>query len=497
MLIDVFEYTVLTLYGLAMMAIFLYSLGQLHLLITFWKNRSRTISLPPLKGEEALPFVTVQLPIYNELYVVERLLEAVAALDYPRDRFEVQLLDDSTDETVEVAARKIAALSARGLQIEHVRRPERTGFKAGALAYGLEMARGTVIAIFDADFLPQPNFLRATLPHFEEACVGVVQARWEHLNRNYSLFTEAQAFHLDAHFTIEQFSRDRGGYYVNFNGTAGLWRKECIHDAGGWQSDTLTEDLDLSYRAQLRGWKFRYVDEVGAPAELPAEMGAIKSQQYRWMKGGAEVARKMLANVWKSDAPFVRKLHGSLHLLSSSVFLVVLILGTMSVPLLYIKHELLAGSMEFLMVPVILLGISFLILSSMYLATFHHRAESFGQALKRFLINFIPFLSLSMGLSLHNSIAVIQGYMGKKTPFVRTPKFNLKARGDAWSLNSKYITRKVSPTVFGELFMTLYFCAGIAMCFIFNDFAVLPFLLMQAAGFGVVGFFSFRHALGK
>ena len=417
-------------------------------------------------------------------------------MDYPRDRFEVQLLDDSDDETVEVAAKKVVELKAKGLQIEHVRRPERTGFKAGALAYGLDFAKGNYIAIFDADFLPRPSYLRAAMANFTDDNIGVVQARWEHINQGYSMFTEAQAFHLDAHFTVEQFSRDIGGFYLNFNGTAGVWRKECIIDAGGWEADTLTEDLDLSYRAQIKGWKFKYVDEIGAPAELPAEMNAIKSQQYRWMKGGAEVARKMLRTLWKSDAPFIRKFHGTLHLLSSSVFLLVLLLGATSVPLLYIKHEVFNGNVDFLIIPVVALFISFMILGSLYLISFSWREKSRKLALKRFFLHFIPFLSLSMGLSLHNSIAVIQGYWGKQTPFIRTPKFNLMGRSDSWK-SVKYKARKVKPSVYAELFMAIYFFLGCFLSFYFKDFSVLPFFLMQLFGFGVVGLFSFRHALAR
>ncbi|MEO1450582.1 MAG: glycosyltransferase family 2 protein, partial [Bacteroidota bacterium] len=332
------------------------------------------------------------------------------------------------------------------------------------------------------------------MAQFTDPEIGVVQARWEHINRDYSLFTEAQAFHLDAHFTVEQFSRSIGGYYLNFNGTAGVWRKETISDAGGWEADTLTEDLDLSYRAQLKGWRFRYVDEIGAPAELPAEMGAIKSQQYRWMKGGAEVARKMLVKVWQSDAALGRKLHGTLHLLSSSVFMLVLILGATSVPLLYLKHVLFQGQVDFMLVPVGALLASFVILGSLYLTTFSRREKDFSAALKRFLLHFIPFLSLSMGLSLHNSIAVLQGWWGKKTPFIRTPKFNLKGRKDGWQ-HVKYKSRKVKPSVIGELVMALYFAFGVILTFRFQDFSILPFMLMQLAGFAAVGYFSFRHAL--
>lgn len=493
MLVQIFEYVVLGLYGLALVLIVIYSIGQLHLILTFLRNRKKFKSQAPLEGDQDLPFVTIQLPIYNELYVVERLLNSMAALDYPKDSFEVQLLDDSTDETIEVAARKIAELQAQGYQFHHIRRPERTGFKAGALEYGLKLAKGNFIAIFDADFVPNPNFLRATMANFTDPKIGVVQARWEHINQDYSIFTEAQAFHLDAHFTVEQFSRDVGGFFMNFNGTAGVWRKECIEDAGGWEHDTLTEDLDLSYRAQLKGWKFRYADEIGAPAELPAEMGAIKSQQYRWMKGGAEVARKMLTTLWKSDAPLIRKLHGSMHLLSSSVFILVLLLGATSVPLLWIKHEIFEGKVDFLLIPVAALLCSFMILAVFYLITFIQREQDWEKGLKRFLLNFIPYLSISMGLSLHNTRAVLQGYRGMQTPFIRTPKFALQKRSDKWN-HVKYKNKKIEPTVWLELAMAAYFLFGVLMAFYFEDFSILPFMLMEMLGFGAVGFLSMRHA---
>lgn len=487
-------YPVLFLYGLGMVFIVLYSIGQLHLVLTFLRKRKHFVPEPPLQGNENLPFVTIQLPIFNELYVVERLLDSMAQLDYPRDRFEIQLLDDSNDETVDVAAKKVAELQAQGLQIAHIRRPTREGFKAGALAYGLETAKGEFIAIFDADFLPVPEHLRTALANFTDPRIGVVQARWEHINRSYSVFTEALAYHLDAHFTIEQFSRDHGGYFMNFNGTAGVWRKETILDAGGWKADTLTEDLDLSYRAQLRGWKFRYLDALGAPSELPAEMGAIKSQQYRWMKGGAEVARKILGKVWRSEYPLSRKLHGTLHLLSSSVFVVVLLLGATSVPMLYLKHAYYAGNVDFLAIPVAGLVFSFVTLGVMYLVTFMQRERNFWQAFRRFIVYYIPFLTLSMGLSVHNTIAVMQGWSGKKTPFVRTPKFNILTKADKWK-GQKYINRKIKPSAWLEVLMTCYFAFGIYLCFHFNDFSMLPFLIMQVAGFGLVAFSSVRHAL--
>lgn len=490
---QIFQYTVLAIYLGCLFAIVIYSFVQLDLILTFWRKKNRREIPAALNRKEVLPFVTVQLPIYNELYVVERLLDAVAKLDYPLDRFEIQVLDDSDDDTVSIVANKVLELQGRGIQILHIRRPDRVGYKAGALAYGMETARGEYITIFDADFLPHPNYLQALLPYFTSDRVGVVQARWEHLNQHYSIFTEVQAFHLDAHFTIEQFSRDLGGYYLNFNGTAGIWRTTCIKDAGGWEVDTLTEDLDLSYRAQLKGWKFIYVDEVGAPAELPIEMGAIKSQQFRWMKGGAEVARKMLSRVWKSKIPFGKKIHASFHLLSSSVFILVLLLGTTSVPLLYIKHEIYKGRVDFLIVPVVLLFISFCILAVMYISTFLKREPTLAKGFTRFIINYIPFLSISMGLSLHNTIAVIEGYRGKKSPFVRTPKFDIVKKTEK-IVDKRYISKKIKPSVYLELALFLYFCFGISMAFKFNDLSIVPFMLMQAFGFGIVGIYSFKHA---
>ncbi len=493
LLFDVLAALVLGVYGIAIILVFIYSFGQLHLVLTFLKYRPKFQAAPPLEGDD-VPFITIQLPIYNELFVVERLLDAIAALDYPKDRFEIQLLDDSKDETKELAARKIEELQAQGFQALQVRRPDRKGFKAGALAYGMDSAKGEFIAIFDADFLPRPNFLRATMAQFTSPNIGVVQARWEHINRGTSLFTQAQAFHLDAHFTIEQFARDRGGFFMNFNGTAGIWRKEAITDAGGWEADTLTEDLDLSYRAQLKGWKFRYVDEIGAPAELPAEMGAIKSQQYRWMKGGAEVARKMLFTLWKSDAPFLTKFHGTFHLLSSSVFVLVMLMAMTSVPLLIMKHTIFHGQVAFLIVPVLALLISFLVLAMLYIVTFTWREHSFGAGVKRFVTYYIPFLSISMGLSLHNSIAVIQGFRGKRTPFVRTPKYNLQGKGNEPKSLKKYRSAKVKPSVYGELAFALYFLVGISIAAYYQDFSIIPFMLMQMIGFGAVGLASFRHA---
>ncbi|HEX2899523.1 MAG TPA: cellulose synthase family protein, partial [Bacteroidia bacterium] len=319
----------LVIYFSALTFILMYSGVQVHLAILYTRFQKRLKkeheALPAMPAGQDWPKVTVQLPIFNEMYVVERLIDAVAAFDYPADRLEVQLLDDSTDETVEITAQKVAEWKAKGLDIVHVHRSNRQGFKAGALKEGLMLAKGEFIAIFDADFLPHPDFLKKTIPHFQDARIGVVQTRWEHINRNYSILTKLQAFALDAHFSVEQQGRNSMGYFINFNGTAGVWRRKAIDDAGGWESDTLTEDLDLSYRAQLKGWKFKFLENLDSPAELPAAMGAVKSQQFRWTKGAAETARKNLGKVLHAKLPLGTKIHATFHLLNSMLFVCIVL----------------------------------------------------------------------------------------------------------------------------------------------------------------------------
>ena len=333
------ELALIIVYGVFLTFIFFYSLIQLSLAVRYNKHKNDDESTLPKLSDEAWPFVTIQLPVFNELYVVERLIDAIVALDYPKERLEIQLLDDGNYESVQLAAAKIALLREAGFPIEHIRRPDRVGYKAGALAYGLSTSKGEFTAIFDADFIPNPDFLRRTIPHFlEDHNIGVVQAKWEHLNQDFSTLTRLQAFGLDAHFTVEQVGRNLGGHFINFNGTAGVWRKSCIIDAGGWQSDTITEDLDLSYRAQLKGWRFVYLENVGAPAELPAEMNALKSQQFRWTKGAAECAVKNLPKVLKKRGLGLgTKVHAVFHLLNSFIFICVLSTALLSLPMLVIK----------------------------------------------------------------------------------------------------------------------------------------------------------------
>lgn len=486
------EILVLILYGLALLLLFLYNCGQLSLIIVYLRTerkRKAAVAAVAKMSPHNLPRVTVQLPVYNELYVVERLIDAVALLNYPKEKLDIQLLDDSSDETVAIIAAKVARYKRQGLDIEHVRRPERVGFKAGALAYGLEFAKGEFIAIFDADFVPDPDFLLKTIPHFSDPNVGIVQTRWEHLNEDFSLITQLQAFGLNAHFTIEQSGRYAAGFLANFNGTGGVWRKVAIADAGGWQSDTLTEDLDLSYRAQLRGWKFVYREDIGSPAELPVAMNALKSQQYRWMKGAAECARKLFVKVLRTPGVSLSmKIHAFYHLFSSATFILVLILGIMSVPLIYIRSR--HPEWEWVFFVINLFQLNLLILITFYGIPFWLLEKENKAKLAWY---FPMYSSLMMGLSLHNTIAVIEGYMGRKTPFVRTPKFNVTASTDSWNANV-YVSRQLGWLAVAEGLLALYFLGGLALAFYVHDFRMFFLHIMLMVGFGMVFVYSLVHA---
>ncbi len=436
--------------------------------------------------------VTVQLPIYNELYVVERLIRSVAAFDWPQDRLEIQILDDSNDATVDIIAREVAHFQKEGFAIQHVRRDNRQGFKAGALAYGTALAQGDYIAIFDADFIPRPDFLQKTIPYFQDPEIGVVQTRWEHLNEGYSLLTKLQAFALDAHFTIEQTGRNHGHHFINFNGTAGVWRKDCIQEAGGWQSDTLTEDLDLSYRAQLKGWKFKYLMEVGTPAELPVAVNAMKTQQFRWTKGAAECTRKNLGRVLRARGlDLGTKLHAIFHLMNSFVFVCVAAISLLSIPILWIKNSFPEYRLLFQYGSVFL--VSMLFLSYYYWNSYSLEEKKRPFRIFHFIKRFLLFLAISMGFSLHNALAVIEGYIGRKTPFVRTPKFNVRQKTDTWQGNI-YLRYRVGILTWVEGLLALYFIGGIVLGFYLEDYGLMPFHLLLSFGFGYIFFYTFYHA---
>lgn len=484
---------VLVVYGVAIAFIFLYSLVQLNLLIIYRKARRKSTDLLPPGGQA--PSVLVQLPVYNERYVVERLIDAVCQLKYYPGRFEIQVLDDSTDESAAIAGRCVDLWLSRGVPVAHIRRADRTGFKAGALAYGLTLNKADLVAIFDADFIPPPDFLLKTVPHFADPSVGMVQARWAHLNREYSLLTRVQAFGLDAHFTIEQTGRNSGGHFMNFNGTAGVWRRTCITDAGGWSADTLTEDLDLSYRAQMKGWRFKYLQDLCAPAELPAEINALKNQQYRWNKGAAECAVKHLKSVLGAKRlNFNTRIHAFFHLLNSSVFVWILLAALLSLPLVWIKMQhpelrlyFLAGGL--------LIG-SFVILGMFYFTAFRQNmpAEKFQKL--DFLWLYPAFLSISMGMSLHNSRAVIQGWMGKKTDFIRTPKWNLIDRTGSWGQKG-YQVRKLSSIGFMEGILALYFLFALVYEIHIGEWGFVFMHLILLFGFAFVFLISLKHRFGK
>ena len=483
-------YLIISLYTLALLLVFFYSLAQLNLLFNYLKHKKSGTHglLIDLSKKELVPYVTIQLPIYNEAYVVERLLENIAFMEYPKDRLEIQVLDDSTDASVEKTASLIKGLQNKGLDIVHVRRTNREGYKAGALKEGLAIAKGSLIAIFDADFLPQKDWLLQTVPHFGSEDIGVVQTRWGHINRDYSILTRIQAFALDAHFTLEQVGRNAQGHFINFNGTAGIWRKECILDAGNWEGDTLTEDLDLSYRAQLKNWRFKYLEEVETPAELPVVISAARSQQFRWNKGGAENFRKSVGKVLR--APHLSgktKFHGVMHLLNSSMFLCVFLVGVLSIPMMYIKSVFVELAWVFQLTSFFI--VSTIILFVCYWFTYRNIQ---GKGLEHFIQYiglFFTFFTVALGFSLHNSLAVLEGHRGKRSEFVRTPKFNINSLKDSWKGN-QYLSKKISPNVLIEGVLMCYFLYGMYLAVPLNDFGLFPFHFMLFLGFGFVFFKS-------
>lgn len=488
------EIVAIIIYGLALFFVFCYSLIQIQLVIKYKRYKKTQVTrLAQEHTKNYTPFITVQLPLFNEKYVTERLIECIANLDYPTDRFEIQVLDDSTDDTIELTKAKVKEISARGIDISYLHRTDRNGFKAGALAEGTKVAKGEFIAIFDADFLPEKDFLQKMVQPFQDDKIGMVQSRWEHINERYSLLTKLQAFGLDAHFSVEQGGRNAGNHFINFNGTAGVWRKTAIADAGGWQSDTLTEDLDLSYRAQLKGWKFIFLEEVGSPAELPAVMNALKTQQFRWNKGAAECVRKNLFRVLRAEGiSLSTKMNAIFHLMNSAIFICIVILALLSIPMLNIKNNFSEYKTLFNVASVFLITLP--ILALFYWTSMSRTYSSKSKAFFHFIILFPMFLSVSMGLSLHNAMAVMEGYLGKKSPFIRTPKFNLSNdKSKKWGKNV-YLKKTINPLIILELLFTFYFLGGIVLGFHYKDYGLMPFHFMLFAGFAYVSFYSISHS---
>ena len=485
--------TLIFIYSTSLIIIFLYAIAQFNLLINYMSEKSNSKKLIQwdFNKRDEIPFVTIQLPIYNELYVIERLLNAVEKIKYPHDKLEIQVLDDSDDDSVELTKKLIHKIKNTGIDIVHLKRKNRFGFKAGALKEGLKKSKGEYVAIFDSDFVPNPNFLIKTVPYFKNIKVGMVQTRWGHINRDFSILTKVQAFGLDGHFTLEQVGRNYKNHFINFNGTAGVWRKSTIIDAGNWECDTITEDLDLSYRAQLKDWKFIYLEKIITPAELPVVISAVRSQQYRWNKGGAENFRKNIYNVLKSNKlSFKTKFHATFHLLNSTMFLNIFLIGFLSVPMLYIKNEWIELAWYF--------NISSLfILSTLmfYVCYWFLHKQKYGSGIASifdYTLRFLAFYSITIAFSAHNSIAVIKGHLGIKSPFIRTPKFNLDNKKTL--IQNRYLEKSINKYTIIEALMSLYFLFGLYSAFNVGengDFGLFPFHLLLFLGFGFITIKSF------
>ena len=448
-------------------------------------RRHRRDDTEPKNRFERLPRLTVQLPLYNEMYVAERLIDAVCALDYPRDRLEVQVLDDSTDETAAIAAARVAARAGQGFDIVHLQRARRTGFKAGALDAGMRVAKGELIAIFDADFVPGPRFARELVHHFTDPQVGMVQARWGHLNTDYSPLTRVQSMLLDGHFMIEHTARNRSGKFFNFNGTAGIWRRECIEDAGGWHHDTLTEDLDLSYRAQLAGWRFVFLPDHIAPAELPLEMGAFKSQQHRWAKGSIQTARKLLPAIYRSGLPLPVKLEATVHLTANVGYVLMVLLALLIVPAVWLRVE--APWM------IALVDLPIFTLSSLSVAAFYWTARREAAGSSNGILRWIPALmAVGIGLSINNARGVIEALLGLPSSFRRTPKYNLELRE---SLAHRRYRITINRDTWIEAGLAVYFAVATGATISAGLWGAVPFLLLFEFGFAYTSITTIVQAL--
>jgi cellulose synthase/poly-beta-1,6-N-acetylglucosamine synthase-like glycosyltransferase len=471
---------IIFIYSLSLITVFIFSLSHACLLYYYQKNKNIELNLSLVD----FPKVTIQLPIYNEYYVIKRLLKSISKIDYPRELLQIQILDDSNDKSTILIQELVKSYKEKNIHFEHITRNNREGFKAGALKNGLKDASGDFIAIFDADFLPSSNWLKKTIPYFTKSNIGVVQTRWGHLNRNYSVLTKVQAFALDIHFTLEQVGRNIQNNFINFNGTAGVWRKECIIQSGNWNGKTLTEDLDLSYRAQLQKWKIKYVENITTLAELPITIDAVKSQQYRWNKGGAENFQIHFTNIIKSKSINWRtKINGIIHLLSSTMFLNVFIIGFLSIPLMFVKNYFSYFDWFFDLN-------SFFIISTIifFICYWKVHKKRFGGGLISFMVyikEFIFFFTVASGFSFHNSIAVINGHLQRPSEFIRTPKFDIGKNKK--NIHENVYKNHLIPIQFlFELFFVFYFFFGLCFSFYINKngfFLLFPFHLILFSGF--------------
>ena len=480
----------LVYYGAIMAVICVYGLHRYWIVWLFIRHRHRVDGAKPAACFDALPRVTVQLPMFNEQHVAERVIEAACGIDYPADLLEVQVLDDSTDDSAGIARRCCERLAAAGHCVRYIHRDNRSGFKAGALADGLDSARGEFIMVFDADFVPPPDVVRRVIDHFTDEQLGMVQLRWSHLNRHDSLLTEIQAMFLDGHFVIEQTARAAGGRWFNFNGTAGVWRRTCIDDAGGWQHDTLTEDTDLSYRAQMKGWRFRYLPTVTCPAEVPPTVSAFLTQQHRWNKGLIQTAIKLMPRIMTSRAPLKTKLEAWFHLTSPLVHVAIILLALLAVPILLLPWQV--GDLDISVPVAVGLGGSLLILGTLAACTFYLASQwAQGMSLWQTTLRLPALMALGVGISVTNTRAVVEAVLGRRSPFLRTPKYN----GATTSATDPLLRRRRLPAGAAELAIGIL----MAMCFaaaILRPHTIIgaPFLLLFAVGYLGIGFPRLRRS---
>ena len=479
---NAFDLSILIPYFTILIILSIYGIHRYCLVYLYVKNRRKA---PKPQGHfEALPRVIVQLPIYNERYVVERLLETVTRIEYPRDLLEIQVLDDSTDETRIVCSRLVSEYAAAGYPVTYHHRTNRAGFKAGALAEGLKIAKGEFVAIFDADFAPPPEIIHQMIHYFTDPKVAVVQGRWTWINRHYSNLAEIEAILLDGHFVIEHGGRNFSGRFFNFNGTVGMWRRAAIDDAGGWQHDTLTEDTDLSYRAQLRGWKFVYAPDIVCPSELPVEMNSFKTQQARWAKGLIQVAKKILPKVWHSDEPLKIKLEATFHLTANIAYPLMIVFSVILLPAMIVRFY--QGWFQMLYLDLPLFLASTCSVSSFYMIA---QRELYPGEWRRRII-FVPFLmAAGIGLAVTNSKAVIEAIVGKETEFVRTPKYHVEAREEAW-VGKKYVRHRAGWIPIIELCLAGYFLFTTVYSLTMENYLTTPFLLLFFMGYAYMGTMS-------
>src|SRR5215475_2462785 len=467
-------------YFFVLIVLAVYGWHRYYLVYLYMRNRDKAPKpQPPL---DPLPIVTIQLPLYNEMYVADRLIDAVAAIEYPRHLLEIQVLDDSTDETRSIADLAVRRLAAQGIDIKYYHRTDRRGFKAGALEAGLKVARGEFVAIFDADFIPTADFLTQLMPHFADPKVGMVQARWGHINQDYSLLTKIQAILLDGHFVLEHGGRHRGGRFFNFNGTAGVWRRVAIDDAGGWQHDTLTEDLDLSYRAQLRGWQFVFLSDLIAPAEVPVEMNAFKSQQHRWAKGSIQTCRKLLPEILRAKVPLGVKAEAFFHLTANFNYPLMCVLSVLMFPSMVIRYNM--GWYEMMLIDVPLFFAATFSVCNFYMMCQREIHRDW-----RARIKYLPFLmSIGIGLCINNTRAVFEALFNKQSEFARTPKYRIEGDADEWVGKRYRQSVAVQPLI--ELALGLYFTATVFCALANQIYGTVPFLVLFQIGFLYTGLCS-------